>query len=104
MDKQIKTEWLKALRGGRYKQQRQGDLLNNNGYCCLGVLARIQGAKKKELVTNSYLEDEDCIGDTINLGKYAAGLKKKSQEVLANKNDGEDDFIQIADYIEKRYK
>lgn len=104
MDKQIKKEWLKALRGGRYKQQRQGTLLSDKGYCCLGVLARIQGAKKKELMNNSFLEDRDACGFQIDLAKYAAGLKKKSQEILANKNDGEDDFNQIADYIEKKYK
>jgi len=38
MPAKLKAEWLKALRGGNYKQA-QSELKNeNNGYCCLGVL------------------------------------------------------------------
>lgn len=105
MDKQVKTAWLKALRGGRYKQGKS-DLVNESGeYCCLGVLARIQGAKKEEILNMSFLD-----GD---LAKYAAGLRKESQNKLANMNDGvsfsgekipASSFLEIADYIEKKYK
>jgi hypothetical protein len=48
MDQEIKDKWLKALRGGRYKQVR-GFLkrtttskgIKSTGYCCLGVLCRV---------------------------------------------------------------
>ena len=98
MDKAIKEKWVKALRSGRYKQAKEC-LYNGGGYCCLGVLARVQGAKTNEL-GDEYLEDD--------LKKYAAGLRLDSQKVLARMNDGSGNdysktFKEIADYIEKRY-
>jgi hypothetical protein len=103
MDAEIKTKWLKALRSGRYKQGNS-ELLNDRGsYCCLGVLAKVQGAKKNEILHCGYLTDD--------LAKYAAGIKIKSQHLLAKFNDGNPDsstvvksFKEIADYIEKNYK
>jgi hypothetical protein len=105
MDKQIKVAWLKALRSGRYKQGKY-ELVNSSGeYCCLGVLARVQGAKKKEITNYGLLSKEDAFDKVINLDKYAAGLSLKSQRTLAMKNDsGCLCFTEIADYIEKKYK
>ena len=40
MDKEIKAQWLKALRSGAYQQTR-GRLKDLDGYCCLGVLCDI---------------------------------------------------------------
>ena len=100
MDKAIKQKWIKALRSGRYKQTTEY-LYIGGGYCCLGVLARVQGAKLSELDGLSLLED--------SLKKYAAGIRHKSQKTLAEKNDGTGSdmnsktFKEIADYIEKRY-
>lgn len=37
MNQEIKQRWVSALRSGKY-QQGQGQLRDNNGYCCLGVL------------------------------------------------------------------
>lgn len=34
---EVKTEWLKDLRSGKYKQI-QHDYKNNRGHCCLAVL------------------------------------------------------------------
>jgi hypothetical protein len=105
MDKQIKDKWLKALRSGRYKQGT-GTLVDDTGmYCCLGVLARVQGAKTEDMRSNSYLQND--------LAKYKAGLRIASQNILAKMNDGVDyrgafigkkSFKEIADYIEKKYK
>ena len=100
MDKQIRDKWVKALRSGRYKQAREY-LYDGRGYCCLGVLARVQGAKPNELEDQSLLE--------YDLKKYSAGIRIKSQKTLAEKNDGtgfdckSQTFKEIADYIEKRY-
>lgn len=46
MKKELKEEWVKALRSGKYKQGREMLRKNVNGedyYCCLGVLADICG-------------------------------------------------------------
>lgn len=40
MDKEIKAQWLEALRSGAYQQTR-GHLKDLDGYCCLGVLCDI---------------------------------------------------------------
>jgi len=96
MNKEIKTKWLKALRSKRYKQTTGTLCDRDGGYCCLGVLARIQGAKKENLFDRGILK--------ADLAKYAAGLRIQSQNILADLNDDGKDFIQIADYIEKKYK
>jgi hypothetical protein len=103
MNKEIKQKWLKALRSGRYKQA-QNALHTESGYCCLGVLAKVQRVPNEILENRGFLED-DLVG-------YSAGLSRKSQRVLSRLNDKEDDdglpagksFKEIADYIEKHYK
>jgi hypothetical protein len=126
MKKEIKAKWLKALRSGRYKQC-EGYLHTGKGYCCLGILAKVQGAK--------FIQIGDGDGDIPFFPKYkgkvfdgsssyldkelAAGLRTNSQMKLSKLNDGlrkyDDDsgtvefvepplsFKEIADYIEKHY-
>ena len=99
MDKQIRDKWVRALRSGRYKQTQEY-LYDGRGYCCLGVLARVQGAKPSEIKQEGLL--------TGDLKKYSAGIRRLSQCVLSEKNDGvglerSHTFKEIADYIEKRY-
>lgn len=115
MDKKLKVKWLKALRSGRYKQTKER-LRDGIGYCCLGVLCTIQGAKWKpdpghdDGTMIPFLDGIDIRrsgGQYVN-PRHAGGLSKKTQVVLAKKNDGEDfatnpmSFKQIADYVEKR--
>lgn len=40
MNKEIKKDWINALKSGKYKQG-QGKLRDNNCYCCLGILCDI---------------------------------------------------------------
>ena len=40
MDKNIKKDWVNALRSGRYEQGR-GSLCNDHRFCCLGVLYEV---------------------------------------------------------------
>src|SRR5688572_17403992 len=49
MDATIKEKWVKALRSGEFKQG-EGKLhdSDNDTYCCLGVLCKIQGAQFTE--------------------------------------------------------
>ncbi len=86
MDKKLKKQWCKALRSGRYKQIR-GTLVRNEGYCCLGVLARIMDPKGKRF-------DLDYPDNDV--------LDRQIAKTLATMNDtGGKDFRQIADYIEE---
>ena len=41
-----KTQWISALRSGKYKQAR-GQLKTSKGYCCLGVLCDLTAGEWK---------------------------------------------------------
>ncbi len=47
MNKRIKTRWLKALRGGKYKQGTEQLKTDEGGYCCLGVLCDLYANTKE---------------------------------------------------------
>lgn len=116
MEEGLRTEWLKALRSGDYKQCR-GSLRSTTfesaetSYCCLGVLAKIAGLKFAEgdsnlLEGDSYPSDSyrhkisPLLGDKDTCEYYA----------LTARNDGSKDrngvihtphsFKEIADWIE----
>lgn len=100
MSSDIKLRWLDALRSGNYRQA-QGALQRtfspytkyDVGYCCLGVLADIQGCDwdMQHLATSRVPE------------KYSAGLKIEEQEKLATMNDNGKTFSEIADYVEENF-
>ena len=103
MDKQLKKEWLKALRSGKYRQA-DGALCitrnKRNSYCCLGVLARVAGAKFHGRVP--YLDGIQIGGgDQEYLTPGFAGLNPRTQETLGSMNDEGHKFSEIADWIEK---
>jgi len=109
MNKKLKTKWLRALRGGSYRQA-QNTLVNDQGtrFCCLGVLADIQGCE--------WLPDTDnggmipisangrkswvCESNDFLPSTRAGGLSSEAQEELATMNDDGKSFKDIADFIE----
>lgn len=108
MDAKLKSKWLKALRGGRYKQGAQ-KLYRDGKYCCLGVLCRVQGATLRN--GELFLAEKPArVSSEIELLRdfARAGMKRKTQTNLANMNDGsgkwagmgQQTFRQIAGYIE----
>lgn len=104
MDKKLKKEWLKALRSGKYRQAREmlrTTWNKHNSYCCLGVLARVAGAKFYDGVpTLDGMSIGD--GDVEYLDDGFAGLSRTTQEKLVKMNDEDGvNFNQIADWIEK---
>jgi hypothetical protein len=111
MKKSLKAKWLKALRGGRYKQGDGQLRSEDRHYCCLGVLAQIEGARWRgegtPFIGGRCVADE--AGGVMYLSPRLFGLSKKRQEDLGNMNDGcaawannKMTFKQIADWIEKK--
>lgn len=70
-----KARWLKALRGGEYKQGREYlCTIGEDGvayYCCLGVLAEILGTKHAPI--------DNAASGIENVVKYKFGKLENSQ-------------------------
>lgn len=108
MDKLIKSQWLQALRSGKYEQCK-GSLKDKGAYCCLGVLcdlhARAFGGGWDS--RNKYLDCSKILPIEVALW---AKLKQNdpivSGRCLSWHNDGDDmqpakTFPEIADLIEQ---
>lgn len=103
MDKKLKTRWVKALRGGNYKQGKRA-LHVGDKFCCLGVLADIQHCKWKE--NKPFIKGKKAGSTAFLFPKFAGGLPRTIQSYLALMNDDGGfykacSFKQIANYIEK---
>lgn len=112
MKPDLKEKWIAALRSGEYVQGRSGYLYRDKTYCCLGVLAEIDG----KLSDERYIAG---IGTTKGFGSCYGNLPKEyieeielkekySQEgssvsgKLINMNDLRNfSFDEIADWIEE---
>lgn len=115
MDAKLKRKWVKALRGGEY-QRGKNRLVADAGehFCCLGVLADIQGCRWLEnghgelhpiMPRAKEIFSAGADGDPAD-GEYlqprrAGGLDIKVQMRLARMNDKGASFNRIADYIEQ---
>jgi hypothetical protein len=112
MQQELKEKWLKALRSGEYSQGTAA-LRTNIGYCCLGVLADVMGAKWvkpscDEPETEWSIERSPAIAYLPTSYAKRAGLDSEIQDQLATMNDGGSGgfntplkFPEIADWIEK---
>ncbi len=113
MEKTLKKKWLKALRSGEY-EQGTGALhkVEENTYCCLGVLCEIAGLEKnddyvEEAVYSFKGEDEQSVLPPTFRAKL--NISSSQQDKLTEMNDGDifadpvvkgSSFLEIADYIE----
>ena len=116
MNKRFAEKWAKALESGKYKQTR-GRLYNGEGYCCLGVVCDLLGAKFKKndselwVVgrTQEYAVLPPSIKKKLNM-KTANGVIKGfensdgDEESLVSFNDHGKTFPQIAKIIRENYK
>ena len=93
LTKKLKLEWIKALRGRKFKQG-SGVLIWYNEYCCLGVLKEIGDIESD---SNDFLVAK---GDGTR--SCIKGLTMRVQERLAAMNDKPKSFKIIADWIEKK--
>lgn len=80
----FKERWLEALRSGKYKQT-SGELYksfevypDNYGYCCLGVVCKVQGLADNIIATDA------MIGEKIT--KAAAKRKRGIPKILHGDN------------------
>jgi hypothetical protein len=124
MNKDVAMKWVQALRSGKY-QQGKARLRDGLGqYCCLGVLAEIQGffdkglcdpaapalsSKARDLVGLSYgLGDLGHFADKPERIAWPDSIQNtaaRTQPSLAHLNDyGGCSFEQIADFIELNYE
>lgn len=121
MNKEIKTQWLAALRSGEYQQGKGSLRGKNNEFCCLGVLCDIAVKNgvipEPRLVKGSTVYQYGGIGElfeTLHLPKTVqewAELPNSNPRVesktlfrggtLAYLNDQGATFEQIADLIEE---
>ena len=94
-----KEKWLKALRGEEYKQA-SSSLYTGRGYCCLGLLAELDGNLpiRPPRYKNDIFLGVSSRGDRMF---YSIGLPLVEAHRLADKNDMGQSFKEIADYIEK---
>jgi hypothetical protein len=112
VNKQLRDEWVKALRSGKYDQTTE-TLEKDGAYCCLGVLCVVAGQDipddANDLDSYEYEsgeDDEDEIllfdmrpfRDQCGLGTAPDSLQNK----LVKMNDDENKtFAEIADWIEQ---
>lgn len=113
MDPELKTKWLEALRGSKYKQAREA-LKDSCGFCCLGVLCDIvdpNGWKENIWRRNDDMHDDDddivySDGELGRIMRQYVRISDTDETILISMNDGTNgnklhSFIEIADYIEK---
>lgn len=115
LDPEIKAKWLRALRSGEYEQARSVLKSPQGGFCCLGVLADVCGAKWSEMTRP--INGAKYLGATLDIDgeskiitdgglldhSFLEKIGLENQRLLAEFNDGGQTFAQIADYIERNY-
>jgi hypothetical protein len=113
LNKKIKQKWLKALRSGKYRQTRTGQLYSepSNAYCCLGVLQHCLTGNVEDDTTPStewYIENGiPPLNDMVNLDdklrkNIDLGNEWNIENKLVQMNDkSKYNFAKIADWIEK---
>lgn len=105
-------KWVKALRSGKYIQNRLGYLKASGGYCCLGVACELYNEKTKKkvaLIRHRYLAPTvvKWLGLDNDKGRFYNGLPDEEtnfEDSLAGMNDSGIGFNAIADFIEKEPK
>tara|TARA_R110000868_G_scaffold322391_6_gene583300 strand:- start:200 stop:535 length:336 start_codon:yes stop_codon:yes gene_type:complete len=109
MNSEVKALWIKNLRSGEFKQGKA--VLYNpegNSYCCLGVLAKQCGfSLTNPLSVRLMLDQKEADSIGLKIKRESPSLENPDISVkntawdLADMNDGNHTFAEIADHIEK---
>ena len=107
MNKRLKAKWVRALRSGELAQGK-GSLCeitfdegkSHHAFCCLGVLAFVQGIPPLKMEDKSWLDEIDLLGSLAKDDSAADEL----QIQLAKFNDAGKSFKWIASWIERSRK
>ncbi len=113
MNAEIKAQWVAALRSGKYEQTTER-LCDDDGYCCLGVLADVVNPNAWRDCANPDIEgygvkawwgpdNTEHIADLASREIYdLLDLPCEIQDSLVKMNDEETlSFREIADWIEE---
>ena len=106
MNQRIKKMWLAALRSGEY-QQTTGQLKDDLGFCCLGVLCDLHAKETgNEWKGYYYYKNEDFLPFEVKKWASVDSCNPRTRELggrqLTSLNDDHDySFAQIADVIER---
>jgi hypothetical protein len=102
MTPEMKGKWIDALRSGKYKQT-VGGLKDAEGYCCLGVLASINGHEPNIDglcdIGEEYADTEGLLPEVL---ADRFGISHDWMDFYAGENDGGHTFLEIADDLETR--
>jgi hypothetical protein len=113
LDKKIKQKWLKALRSGKYRQTRTGQLYSesSNAYCCLGVLQHCLTGEVEDDSSPStewyekhlgvQLDDNDLRLFKVAKNNGACWLRTPEEKLIRLNDNNKKNFSQIADWIEE---
>ncbi len=106
LPKKFKSDWLKSLRSGKYKQA-QSTLYNqaDKTFCCLGVACDMVGHKRTLLKHNDSLIEGKRYSNIPRMLKDIS-YRNKTTDKLTAMNDGavgrkSQSFKQIANWIER---
>jgi len=102
MNKKVQKQWVKALLSGKYKQGTAG-LHTQDKFCCLGVLCDLH-----RIETNGPDWEGGFVSQYLDRGGFSpievlswAGLRDTDQRRLADLNDNEITFPEIAYVIKE---
>jgi len=102
MNQEIKTQWIKALRSGKYSQTTE-TLQDSTGFCCLGVLCDVIDPtgwnENSHRGSTEYPSSEILVhAEIYEGGSPSEGVVGQ----LADMNDEQQfTFLQIADWVEE---
>lgn len=98
MDATLRQKWIDALRSGKFRQAQYTLKDEDGGYCCIGVLCKIQRASFAKLK-----KDRGTLQIAGTLPRaLTGGLEAYELSALSRLNDcSGKSFAEIADYIEQ---
>lgn len=108
----IKEKWIQALQSGEYKQTT-GTLCDKNGYCCLGVLAKVCNVPQDKIEGDMILPEDwtnygipkMVTGEAYNNKEIVGAITEMNDDEGAYDNEGNDiivnqkSFTEIAEWI-----